>query len=296
MIKSELATAARPRAYVARRSPRMARTSSAYVVHLLLIIAAGIMILPILLIVVNSFKTQVAIFSAPFTFPTAETFSIDGYVSAFTKGNFLVNYRNSFVVTVLSTLAAVSLGAAASFGIVRYASKLANIIFSGFMVGVMLPIQLGTVILLEMMVTLTLVNSIWSLIIIYVALSLPLCVVLLGNYFKAVPGEIAEAAAIDGASEFRTFSIMIPMVRPGLAAAAAISMLPIWNDLWFPLIFASSKESATVTLGVQQFVGQHSSDWPALIASLVISAVPLLILFLVFSRQFMAGISEGYGK
>lgn len=266
------------------------------VVHLLLIIAACIMILPILIIVVNSFKTQIAIFGTPFALPTAETFSLDGYVGAFAKGDFFVNYRNSLVVTVVSTVATVALGSAAAFGIMRYASKLASVIFSGFMIGVMLPIQLGTVILLEIMVNLSLVNTIWSLILVYVAVSLPLCVVLMGNYFRAVPTEIAEAAVIDGASDLRIFNIMLPMVRPGLAASATISMLPIWNDLWFPLILASNKESMTVTLGVQQFVGQHSSDWPALIASLVISAMPLLILFLVFSRQFMEGISEGYGK
>ena len=101
---------------------------------------------------------------------------------------------------------------------------------------------------------------------------------------------------MDGAGEFRTLGITIPLVRPGIAAVASITMLPVWNDLWFPLILAPSKENQTVTLGVQQFVGQFQSDYPALLAALTLGALPLIILFTVFSRNFIQGLSQGYGK
>jgi raffinose/stachyose/melibiose transport system permease protein len=101
---------------------------------------------------------------------------------------------------------------------------------------------------------------------------------------------------MDGANEWQTLSVIVPLVRPGLAAVASITMLPIWNDLWFPLILAPGDNSKTVTLGVQQFVGQYQNDWPALLASLVLGAVPLIILFTVFSKQFIKGLSDGYGK
>ena len=85
-------------------------------------------------------------------------------------------------------------------------------------------------------------------------------------------------------------------MRPGLAAVATVTMLPVWNDLWFPLILAPSKANQTVTLGVQQFVGQFLNDYPALLAALTLGAVPLVVLFAVFSRQFIRGLSAGYGK
>jgi raffinose/stachyose/melibiose transport system permease protein len=116
------------------------------------------------------------------------------------------------------------------------------------------------------------------------------------TYFRSVPAELKEAARIDGAGELGVLSIALPLVRPGLAAVASITMLPVWNDLWFPLILAPSEQNQTVTLGVQQFVGQFQSNYPALLAALTFGAVPLIILFAVFSRQFIQGLSAGYGK
>jgi raffinose/stachyose/melibiose transport system permease protein len=116
------------------------------------------------------------------------------------------------------------------------------------------------------------------------------------TYFRSVPRELKDAARIDGAGEFQTLGVVTPMVRPGLGAVAALTMLPIWNDLWFPLILAPGKSTQTVTLGVQQFMGQYDSDWPALLAALALGALPLIALFLIFSKQFIKGLSEGYGK
>ena len=116
------------------------------------------------------------------------------------------------------------------------------------------------------------------------------------TYFRTVPTELKEAARLDGAGELRTLGLVLPLVRPGLAAVASITMLPVWNDLWFPLIVAPSRNNQTVTLGVQQFAGQFQNDYPALLAALTLGAIPLVVLFCVFSRQFIAGLSAGYGK
>jgi raffinose/stachyose/melibiose transport system permease protein len=119
---------------------------------------------------------------------------------------------------------------------------------------------------------------------------------MLMTYFRTVPTELKEAARIDGAGELRTFRIALPLVRPGLAAVATVTMLPIWNDLWFPLILAPGRANQTVTLGVQQFVGQFLNDYPALLAALTMGAVPLVLLFILFSRQFIRGVSQGFSK
>lgn len=289
---SRLAVSARPRTLRSAIKTRL----SVSLVHAVLIVFAIAALAPVLLIVMNSFKNQLGIFSGPFTFPTAATFDLRGYARAFAAGDFFSYYSNSLIVTIGSTALTVVFSAMAAFGITEYKVRAASPLAGFFIIGIMLPTHLGTVILLQMMVAWHLVNTPIALIMVYTGISLPLGVVLMVTYFRSVPVELKEAARIDGAGEFRTASIVLPLVRPGLAAVAAVTMLPIWNDLWFPLILSSAKGSQTVTLGVQQYVGQHMADWPALLASLVLAAVPLILLFTVFSKQFVTGLSQGYGK
>jgi raffinose/stachyose/melibiose transport system permease protein len=266
------------------------------VVHALLIVFVILAIGPVLVIIMNSFKTTPAIFGGPFNLPTAGTFSLDGYARVVSRGNFVVNYTNSLIVTLATTALTVGFSTLAAFAITEYKVRLAPLLAGFFLIGIMLPIRLGTVTILRMMVALHLTDTLLSLILVYTAMSLPVAVALMVTYFRTVPTELKEAARIDGAGELRTLSITLPLVRPGLAAIAALTTLPIWNDLWFPLILAPSRNNQTVTLGVQQFVGQFLNDYPALLAALTMGAVPLIVLFSVFSRQFIRGLSQGYSR
>jgi raffinose/stachyose/melibiose transport system permease protein len=276
--------------------PSRADAGGRLVVHALLIVFVILAIAPILVVVMNSFKTTPGIFNGPFALPTAETFNLDGWANVFKRGNFALNYGNSIVVTVVSTGLTLLLSTFAAFAITEYKVRLAPLLAGFFIIGIMLPIRLGTVPILQTMVAWHLVDTLVALILVYTAMSLPLAIALMATFFRRVPTELKEAAKIDGAGELRTLSIVLPLVRPGLAAVASVTMLPIWNDLWFPLILAPSKENQTVTLGVQQFVGQFQSDYPALLAALTLGALPLIILFTVFSRSFVQGLSQGYGK
>jgi raffinose/stachyose/melibiose transport system permease protein len=244
----------------------------------------------------NSFKTTQGIFGSPFALPDAETFNLQGYINVFTRGNFLLNYQNSLIVTIATIVLTIVLGTLAAWALVEYKVPITPVLAGFFVVGIMLPIRLGTVPLIKIMTSWALMDTLTALILVYTAMQLPLAIALMTTYFRAVPTELKEAARIDGAGEWRTLSITLPIVRVGIAAVASITMLPVWNDLWFPLILAPSKENQTVTLGVQQFVGQFQNDYPALLASLTLGAVPLVILFAVFSRQYIAGLTKGYGK
>jgi len=265
-------------------------------VHVVLIVFVLLALGPIFIVIINSMKTTPAIFGGPFNLPGPGTFSLDGYGRVFTRGNFLLNYRNSLIVTVSSVALTVITSMLAAFALIEYRVKVAPLLAGLFVVGVMLPIRLGTIPLIKIMIALHLMDSLSALILVYTAMSIPLGVTLMMTYFRTVPPELKEAARVDGASEFRTFLIVLPLVRPGLAAVATVTMLPVWNDLWFPLILAPGKGNQTVTLGVQQFVGQFLNDYPALLAALTLGAVPLVVLYTVFSRQFIRGLSAGYGK
>lgn len=290
-------TVSAPAPVVARRRRRRpADLLAGSGVHLLLIVMAIFSIVPILIVLMNSFKTTQGIFGAPFAMPDAETFNLQGYINVFTRGNFLLNYQNSLIVTIATIVLTIVLGTLAAWALVEYKVPITPVLAGFFVVGIMLPIRLGTVPLIKIMTSWALMDTLTALILVYTAMQLPLAIALMTTYFRAVPTELKEAARIDGAGEWRTLSITLPIVRVGIAAVASITMLPVWNDLWFPLILAPSKENQTVTLGVQQFVGQFQNDYPALLASLTLGAVPLVILFAVFSRQYIAGLTKGYGK
>jgi raffinose/stachyose/melibiose transport system permease protein len=264
--------------------------------HAVLILFVVLALGPIAVVIINSLKTTPAIFGGPFALPDAETFSLDGYKRVLTRGNFLLNYRNSLVVTVASVGLTVLVSAFAAYALVEYRVRAVPLLAGLFIAGVMLPIRLGTIPIIQLMVAWGLMDTLAALILVYTAMSIPIAVTMLMTYFRTVPTELKEAARIDGAGELRTFRIALPLVRPGLAAVATVTMLPIWNDLWFPLILAPGRANQTVTLGVQQFVGQFLNDYPALLAALTLGAVPLVLLFILFSRQFIRGVSQGFSK
>jgi raffinose/stachyose/melibiose transport system permease protein len=264
--------------------------------HILLVAFVVLAIGPILVVIMNSFKTTKGIFLGPFLPPTAETFNLDGYANVFKRGEFFLNYQNSLVVTLSTVVLTIVFATIAAYALTEYKVRITPLLSGFFIIGIMLPIRLGTVPILKTMISWGIIDSLLALVLVYTAMSLPLAVALMMTYFRSVPAELKEAARMDGAGEFRTLGIAIPLVRPGIAAVASITMLPVWNDLWFPLILAPSRENQTVTLGVQQFVGQFQSDYPALLAALTLGAVPLIVLFTVFSRQFIQGLSAGYGK
>jgi len=261
--------------------------------HLILIIYSLFAILPILLIILNSFKSRNAIFQVPFHLPTPETFDLVGYETVFLRANFFQYFANSLTVTFVSLLVILLAGSMAAFALAEYRFRLNSILTLYLAFGIMIPIRLGTVSLLRLMVNLDLVNTLLALILVYIAQGLPLAIFILTQFFKQVPGELLDAARIDGASEYRIFSLVLPLVRPALGVIGLFTMIPIWNDLWWPLILAPDRSTATVTLGAQQFLGQFINDWNAVLASLTLSMIPMLILYLIFSKQMMRSITAG---
>jgi raffinose/stachyose/melibiose transport system permease protein len=279
-----------------QKKARFQIKSKNLVVHLSLLFFAMIAIGPIFIIIINSFKTTEGIFTGPLKLPNSDTFTLDGFKRAVAQGNFVRNYANSAIITVGATLLTVVCSCLAAYGITEYTTKLSKMIAGLFTIGIMLPVTLGTIVIIKMMVWLNILNTHISLIVVYVGIFVPLGVILMVTNFRTISNELKEAARIDGANEFRTFLIVLPLVMPGVAAVAAITMLPVWNDLWFPLILTAGPKTQTLTLGIQQFVGTYNNDWQALLAALVLSAIPLILLFTIFSKQFIKGLSDGYGK
>jgi raffinose/stachyose/melibiose transport system permease protein len=260
-------------------------------VHLTLGGYCLLVLCPILLVILNSFKTRSAIFDAPLAWPTHETLSLVGYGKVLGDAAMGRMFFNSAVVT------GVSLAAMAAWALTEY-RFFGNRLLALFLAfGIMVPIRLGSVAILQEMVALDLVNTLTALVLVYIAQGLPLAVMILSEFIAQVPQELKDAARCDGVGEFRIFfQVVLPLIRPAVATVAVFTMVPIWNDLWFPLILAPSEQTQTITLGVQQFVGQFATDWNAVLAALSLAVLPILVLYALFSRQLIRGITAGAVK
>jgi len=268
-----------------------------YILPHLILIAYGLLALfPIVLIILNSFKTRKAIFKAPLIPPTLDTFSLEGYQTVFERSNFQLYFVNSLVVTVVSIVLILFLGAMAAYALSEYKFPGNTLLGLYLALGIMIPIRLGTVSILRLVVSMGLIDTLTALILVYSAQGLPLTIFVLQQFMQQVPRELKEAARIDGASEYRIFGLVLPLVRPAVATVAVFVMIPIWNDLWFPLILAPGEKTRTVTYGAQQFLGQFVSDWNAVLSSLTLAMIPILLLYILFSRQLIRGITAGAVK
>lgn len=265
--------------------------------HGILVLYTIIALFPVVLIIVNSFKDRRAIFQTPLALPGPESFSLAGFSTVLEQGNFLLYFANSFAVTVLALALVLLLGAMAAFALAEYRFPFNPLMGLYLAIGIMIPIRLGTVGILEMMVATNLVNTRTALVLVYTANGLPLCVFILTEFMRGVSKDLKDAARIDGLSEYTIFfRIVLPLVRPAMATVAVFTMIPIWNDLWFPLILAPGEAVKTITLGTQVFIGQFVTNWNAVLAGLSLAILPVLVLYLVFSKQLIRGITSGAVK
>jgi raffinose/stachyose/melibiose transport system permease protein len=266
-------------------------------IHLVLILYTVLCIGPVLLVAVNSFKTRATIFGSPLTLPGPSSFDLIGYKTVLGQGVFLNYFANSLIVTVGSLAAVLLFGAMAAFALSEYRFRGNSLLGLFLALGIMVPIRLGTVAILNMMVAAHLVNTHLALILIYTAQGLPVAVFILSEFMRGVSQDLKDAGRIDGLSEYTIFfRIVLPLVRPAVATVAVFTMIPIWNDLWFPLIVAPGEATKTVTLGAQVFIGQFVTNWNAILAALTLAVLPVLILYLLFSRQLIRGITAGAVK
>jgi raffinose/stachyose/melibiose transport system permease protein len=272
----------------------LTRTS---LVHLALISYTLIALFPVFLTLINSAKSRNAIFRNPMQLPTAETFDLVGYATVLGQGDFANYFQNSLIVTVVSIVLVLLFGAMAAFALSEYRFRGNTMMGLYLALGIMIPIRLGTVAILQGMVATGLVNTLTALVLVYTAQGLPLAVFILSEFMRTVSDDLKNAGRIDGLSEYSIFfRLVLPLVRPAMATVAVFTMIPIWNDLWFPLILAPGEATKTVTLGSQIFIGQFVTNWNAVLAALSLAIFPVLVLYLLFSRQLIRGITSGAVK
>ena len=263
--------------------------------YIFLIIFAVIIFYPIFLMFLTSLKENREIFMNPYGLP--ETTTLGGYIKLFRISNYGAYFRNSIIVTVGSIFIILVVSSFASYVLAEYKFFGNRFIYFYFIAGLMIPIRLGTIGILQTMIRIKLFDNIMSLIIVYVAMGIPFGVFILTNFIRFIPEELSNAARIDGCSEPKIFyKIIIPLLRPAMAIVAIINFIPIWNDFWFPLILIRSDNMKTVPLATALLFGQFETDFGLIFSALSMASLPLVIFYLILSRQFGKGLTAGAFK
>ncbi|MDR1663563.1 MAG: carbohydrate ABC transporter permease [Clostridiales bacterium] len=263
--------------------------------HVTLSVWLVVVLFPLYIMLINSFKDKRSIYTNTFGLP--ETWNLSNYTDVLSSGDFLGYFKNSFIVVLLSLFLMLLLGTLASYALAKWSGRWSNLLYFIFIAGMMMPIKIASIRLLEIVKTLNLMNTIWGLVPIYVAMGIPIAIFVLTEFIRQIPLELSEAAFMDGCGRFQTLiRIIVPMLKPALASVAIYNLVPFWNDLWFPLIFISDEKSKTLLLGVTRLFGQYQTDWSKVLAVLTLSSIPVLALYLAMSRQFIKGMTAGAVK
>jgi alpha-1,4-digalacturonate transport system permease protein len=254
-----------------------------------LLIGSGLIsVVPIIWIAIGSFKTLPQLLGQPLSLPTSLSFA--NYTGGFEQFDFLTYLRNSVVVTICATLLTLALSATAGYGLAKYNFRGRNTLFIVVLATIMIPVQVILVPIYQVVVDLHLVNSLLGLIIPPAAT--PTGVFLMRQYFLSVPDELIDAARIDGAGELRTFlRIILPNAKPALVVLAIISIGWRWNDFIWPLIIAQSPNVYTLPVALGLLSSEQAVPYNFILAMVVASMIPVLIMFLFLQRHIVRGIA-----
>ncbi|CDZ25450.1 carbohydrate ABC transporter permease [Neorhizobium galegae] len=264
-------------------------------IQIILILNTVVMLAPIVIMLFAAFKTNAQIFQSPFGLPDFSNFA--NITKIWSQTNFLRYLLNSVIVTGASIVVILTLGTMAAYAVGRYKFRGSSFVLMFFLAGLTLPLKLAIIPLFILMRDLGILNTQLSLIVIYVAMGLPTTVFIMTGFIATLPNELEDAARMDGASEPRImWSIMLPLVRPAMVIAGIQNVVPIWNDFFFPLIFIQKDNLKTLPQGLTTFMGEYTTDWGVLFAGLLLSSAPVIIVYIILSRQFINGMTAGAVK
>jgi raffinose/stachyose/melibiose transport system permease protein len=259
-------------------------------------VAALIGLLPFYFLVSTALKpNEELLTTSASALPTRPT--IENFTEVLTAGgdsNILLGLWHSVVITVGSILGLVLFGSLAAYVLIRTTSRWGNVAFYLFLIAIILPVQLGLIPLYIGARTVGLVGSMWGMTILYVGTLMPLAVFLYAGFFRNMPRDYEEAAAIDGASPTRVFfRVVLPLMAPATGTVAILTGLIVWNDFFTALIFLGGSESQTVTVSMYYYVGSLVSAWNKIFAIVIISMVPILAFYLFAQKRFIQGFAGG---
>ncbi|MRX74199.1 ABC transporter permease subunit [Bacillus lacus] len=257
---------------------------------------AVLQIYPLIWLFLFSLKDNQEIFSlSPFALPNAPKW--ENYANVWSQGNIDLYFFNSLWITAVAVFLTVLSASMVTFAITRMKWKLSQLVLGLFMIGLMIPVHSTLIPLFNFFLKLNMIDHPLAIVLTYTAFNLPLTIMILLGFYYALPREVEEAAIIDGCSIHRIFfQITLPLTTPVISTTVIINMIYNWNEFVFINTFISSDKYKTLTVGIQNFIGQYATDWGAIGATLMISILPILLAFLFLSNRIVEGIAAGSVK
>ncbi|WP_099354767.1 carbohydrate ABC transporter permease [Fredinandcohnia onubensis] len=259
-----------------------------------LIVYAVIILYPLFWMVISSMKSYKEIYNNVWGFPS--TWLVENYATAWSKG-ISSYFVNSLFVTAITVISVVLIGSMAAFVLARYRTKLIDFALIFIIGGMMMNPEVALIPLFNILSSLELINTHWALIFTYISYRLPLAVLLLRAYFLSIPRELEESAIIDGCSEFGIYRrIYLPMSVPIIITVIVLTSYYAWNEFLFATIFIESNDLKTIPSGLMNFRDALRTDWGVLLAGMVMSAAPMVLLLIFLQKYLVRGLSEGSVK
>jgi raffinose/stachyose/melibiose transport system permease protein len=259
---------------------------------IIMIIVAVIMILPILIALLNSFKTDGEIYRNIIALP--DIWSFDNYRVALRRTNYMRSLSNTIQLVVMSVFGLVVVSSLAGYKLARTKTRLSKIFFILFMLSMMIPFHSIMITLIKIARDLNVQGSLWGLSLIYMGLGSPMAIFLYHGFTKSIPFEIEEAAIMDGCNQFQLFfKIVLPLLAPITSTIIILNTLWIWNDYLLPLLMLTDVKTHTILLATRSFFGTYTNEWGKILATLILAMLPIFLLYLILQRYIIKGISEG---
>ena len=256
-------------------------------------IVSLVMLVPVLLILVNAFKPAEEAIRMNLTLP--KEWTLTNFITVIQKGKLGQSFLNSFLYAGSATVITVCLGAMAAYVFSRRRTRRNSAVHMYMVLGIVIPINY--VALMKVMQATRLNNSALGIILLYVAMQLPFTIFLIYGFVSKVPTELDEAAVIDGCGPFRLFfSIILPMLKPSIITAGVLCFLNTWNEFIMPLYFLNSSEKWPVTLAIYNFFGQYETNWNLICADVLLTCLPVIVMYLVCQKYIVGGQTAGAVK
>ena len=267
-------------------------TRRAFTRELTLLLVAAIWWVPFYFLVIVALKPDVEALTSPLSFP--KSVDLGNFSTAWDDASLGRALLNSFIITGGSVLALIAIGSICAYTIARRPGRIGGVLYLLFVLGIILPFQLGLVPTYAVMRHLDLVGSYLGIILLYTGVWMPFSVFLYTGFVRALPKEYEEASRVDGASMMRTFRrVVFPLLLPVTGTVAIFTGLIIWNDFFLSLIFLNGTNKVPLPVAVYTFVGAFASRWNLIFAAVIVSLMPVLLFFLIAQRQLIRGFSGG---
>lgn len=263
--------------------------------HVILMVVGAVMVVPLLYAVLSGFKSTDELSRNPVGLP--ESWVAGNYTDILGSGDFWRLIGNSTLIAVGTTVLVVAVSALSAFSFARFAFRGREGLFTLFTMGLMFPFAVAALPLFLLLRSMGLLDNPLGVILPQAAFGLPMTIIILRGFFREIPGELEEAATLDGCSSFGFFwRVLLPMARPALGTVSVLAVVTSWNNFFLPLLVFTDSTWWTIPIGVQQFQGQYSADYARVFAYLVLAMVPALAFYSVAERQLVGGLTAGATK